>query len=58
MAQDFVEGLHAKGMQYVLIADPGIKVEKGYPAYDSGLAADIFIKDVQGRPYMGQVCIF
>ena len=28
----------------VMIIDPGIKIDKGYPAYDRGLAADIFFK--------------
>ena len=47
-------GLHQKDMQYVVIVDPGIKAEKGYPAHDRGLAADVFIKDVTGAPYLGQ----
>ena len=32
----------------VVIIDPGIKVEKGYPAYDDGLAMDVFIKVCTG----------
>ena len=27
-----------------MIIDPGIAIDKGYPAYDHGLEADIFIK--------------
>jgi len=42
-------------MRYVVIVDPGIKVDKGYPAYDRGLKADIFVKDITGMPYLGQV---
>ena len=45
-------------MKYVVIVDPGIKAEKGYPAYDRGMKADIFIKDVTGQPYLGQVGYF
>ena len=47
--------MHEKGMKYVVIVDPGIKVDKGYPAYDRGIEADIFIKDITGQPYLGQV---
>ena len=47
--------LHEKNMSYVPIVDPGIKAEHGYPAYDAGIAADIFIKDITGQPYLGQV---
>lgn len=42
-------------MHFVVIVDPGIKVEKGYPAYEDGLKEDIFVKDVTGKPYLGQV---
>ena len=38
----------------MVIVDPGIKAEKGYPAHDRGLAAGVFIKDVTGAPYLGQ----
>lgn len=55
--QDFVEDLHNKSMRYVVIVDPGIKVEKGYEAYDRGVRDDIFVKDVHGQPYLGQACI-
>ena len=27
-----------------MIVDPGIKIDKGYPAYDRGLAQDVFLK--------------
>jgi len=50
-----VASLHQKDMRYVVIVDPGIKVDKGYPAYDRGLKADIFVKDITGTPYLGQV---
>jgi alpha-glucosidase (family GH31 glycosyl hydrolase) len=56
LPQAFVASLHRKDMKYVMIVDPGIKIDKGYPAYDRGLKADIFIKDVTGKSYVGQVC--
>jgi hypothetical protein len=35
--------------------DAGIPVAPGYAPYDSGIAADVFIKGADGAPYMGQV---
>jgi alpha-glucosidase len=43
------------GFKTTLIVDPGIKVEKDYPAYESGLKENIFIKYPDGQPYTGQV---
>jgi alpha-glucosidase (family GH31 glycosyl hydrolase) len=52
----FISSLHANGQKFVPIIDPGIKVEAGYDAYEEGIAADIFIKDLNGEdPYIGQV---
>jgi alpha-glucosidase (family GH31 glycosyl hydrolase) len=51
----FVDRLHTDGQHFVPIVDPGIMVMSGYDAYDKGLAADIFIKDLKGNPYLGQV---
>ncbi|MGN6509047.1 MAG: TIM-barrel domain-containing protein, partial [Chitinophaga sp.] len=52
-------GMNAKlqklGFRTTVIVDPGIKVEKGYPAYESGLKEDIFIKYSDGQNYTGQV---
>lgn len=47
--------LAAMGFKTTVIVDPGIKVEKGYAAYESGLQSDIFIKYTDGKPYTGQV---
>ena len=55
MVQDLTDALHNMSMHYVVIVDPGIKVDKGYSAYDQGLKDDIFVKDVTGNPYLGQV---
>ena len=43
------------GFKTTVIVDPGIKVEKGYEAYESGLAGNIFLKYSDGENYTGQV---
>lgn len=43
------------GFHTTVIIDPGIKVEKGYHAYEDGLKNDVFIKYPDGQPYQGQV---
>lgn len=47
--------LAALGFKTTVIVDPGIKVEKGYGAYERGLKDDIFIKYPDGANYTGQV---
>ncbi len=37
------------------MCDPGIKVEKGYEAYEGGVKQDVFIKYPDGTNYTGQV---
>lgn len=55
----FVDNLHAVGMHYVILIDPGVSggEEKGkYPPFDEGLKSDIFIKDPSGKkPLYGKV---
>mmetsp|Transcript_34373 Transcript_34373/g.75764 ORF Transcript_34373/g.75764 Transcript_34373/m.75764 type:complete len:898 (+) Transcript_34373:22-2715(+) len=51
----FVDSLHAQGMSFVPIIDPGIMVVDGYEAYDQGLKLDLYVKDLQGGNYLGQV---
>ncbi len=66
--QKFVNQLHSDGMKFVPIIDPGIMVYSGYPAYENGkflkifslnfilgLKQDIFVKDISGSNYLGQV---
>lgn len=52
-------GMNAKlnkmGFKTTVIVDPGIKVEKGYASYESGLQSDVFIKYSDGQNYTGQV---
>jgi len=47
--------LGSMGFKLTVIVDPGIKVEKGYPAYESGLAAGIFLKYPDGTDYTAKV---
>lgn len=37
------------------ILDIGMPPADDYPAHAEGVAADVWIKDVEGRPYLGQV---
>lgn len=47
--------LHKNGQRWVPILDPPIHIKPGYAAYDSGIAQDVFIKDITGNNYIGQV---
>lgn len=50
-----VSDLKEMGFNTVVIIDPGIKVEKGYQGYESGVKNDAFIKYSDGEYYQGQV---
>ncbi|HEY0741253.1 MAG TPA: glycoside hydrolase family 31 protein [Chryseosolibacter sp.] len=50
-----LQQLREKGFNVVVMCDPGIKVEKGYEAYDDGVRKDVFIKYPDGEYYTGQV---
>jgi len=47
--------LKSMGVHTTVIVDPGIKVEKGYEAYEDGLQKDMFIKYPDGQVYTAQV---
>lgn len=47
--------LKALNFHTTVIVDPGIKVEKGYSAYEDGLKNDIFVKYPDGTNYKGEV---
>lgn len=47
--------LESMGFKTTVIVDPGIKVEKDYPAYEDGKSKDIFIKYPDGHPYTAEV---
>ena len=55
VAQEFVERLHNSSRRFVPILDPGIPVLPGYKPYEEGIERDIFIRDVTGQPYIGEV---
>jgi alpha-glucosidase (family GH31 glycosyl hydrolase) len=41
--KNFVNDLHANGMKFIPIIDPGIMVQSGYDAYDKGSIVTIYI---------------
>jgi len=49
------QSLSKDGFKTVVIIDPGIKVERGYPAFDSGMAGNHFCYDAKGERYVGKV---
>lgn len=52
--QQFIEKLKTLGFKVVIIQDPGIKVEEGYSACESGLKEDVFVKYPDGKQYIGE----
>lgn len=47
--------LRGDGVRLVSIVDPAVKAEPGWPLYDSGAAADVFVRDARGREVRGVV---
>jgi alpha-glucosidase len=47
--------LNEIGIRSVIILDPGIKVEDGYPAYESLLESGCFARNPDGTPFVGEV---
>jgi alpha-glucosidase len=50
-----MDQLKTLGFDMVTIIDPGIKIEKGYQAYEEGLAQQHFVKYPGGKVYTGHV---
>ncbi|KAM0901746.1 hypothetical protein ACQ4PT_019760 [Festuca glaucescens] len=50
----FLDKIHARGMKYIVLIDPGIAVNNSYDVYRRGMERDIFIK-LDGQPYLAQV---
>lgn len=48
-----INKLHDIGFKGVWMVDPGLKVEEGYEAYDTGSAEDVWIQNANGKPYVG-----
>lgn len=53
--KNFIDSLHSKNQRYVMIVDPGIKIEKGYQAYDELLSKKLYILNSTGTPLIGVV---
>jgi alpha-glucosidase len=50
-----IKSLQDKGFRTAVIIDPGIKVEKGYAAYEQGVKDKLFLKYPDGTDYTGAV---
>lgn len=50
-----IDHLKELGFHIVVMCDPGIKIEDGYPAYESGTDHDVFVKYPDGTSYSGSV---
>ena len=50
-----IKKLESLGFKVVIICDPGIKIEEGYPSYEDGLNDDVFLKYPDNTNYSGQV---
>lgn len=50
-----IRHLEEKGFKVVVIFDPGIKIENGYSAYESGVENDVFVKYPDGENYEAEV---
>ncbi|KAL9664940.1 hypothetical protein QQ045_020349 [Rhodiola kirilowii] len=50
----FLDKVHAKGMKYIVLIDPGIGVNASYGVFNRGMSDDVFIK-YEGEPYLAQV---
>ena len=45
----FVDQLHTNHQKYVIIVDPGVKIEKGYKMYEEGLKEKLYITKSDGK---------
>jgi alpha-glucosidase len=50
-----IASLKKLGFETVVICDPGIKIEEGYEAFDTGKKENVFVKYPDGTDYAGQV---
>ncbi len=53
--QKLVDDLKKKGVNLIVILDPGVKRLKGYNIYDEGTKQNHFVKFPNGDEYVGQV---
>ncbi|KAK9112700.1 hypothetical protein Scep_020219 [Stephania cephalantha] len=47
-----VNELHLNGFKAIWMLDPGIKHEEGYFVYDSGSKGDVWIQNVDEKPFV------
>lgn len=52
---EMINALKKEGFHFVIMCDPGIKVERGYETYEDGMRQDVFLKYPDGENYSGQV---
>ena len=53
--QAFVDRLHADQQRAVIIVEGGVKIDAAYQAFVEGLKRKVYIWDLTGNPYVGQV---
>ncbi|MDE6846873.1 MAG: glycoside hydrolase family 31 protein [Lachnospiraceae bacterium] len=54
-AKTLLSDFKKQGIKAVTIIDPGVKVEKDYPMYEEGIAADYYAKTPDGETYVNAV---
>ncbi|KAH7816630.1 alpha-glucosidase [Monocercomonoides exilis] len=54
-AQFISEIKEKKGIRYVAIVDPGVKVESGYEPYESLASSGYYLRNRTAQPYIGEV---
>jgi alpha-glucosidase len=50
-----IDDLTKDGFKIAVIVDPGIKADTAYHAFTSGNAKDVFVKYLNGKPFIGKV---
>ena len=53
--KQMLQDLGEIGFKTVAIIDPGVKLDPGYAVYDSGVKADIFARNPDGKLFSGRV---
>jgi alpha-glucosidase len=53
--EQMIKNLRTEGFHTILITDLHIKKEAGYAPYDSGVKADVFVKNPDGTTFVGAV---
>jgi alpha-glucosidase len=52
---EMIDTLKQEDFHFVIMCDPGIKIERGYETYEDGVSKDVFLKYPDGENYSGQV---